>query len=75
MDVIEAIRERYAARDFKSDPIPREILEKIMETALRSPSTGNGQPWQIFVAAEEITKKIPRLIWKDSTRIFQANQK
>jgi nitroreductase len=60
MDVRKAILERYAARDFKSEPVSKETLVKIMETALRSPSTGNGQPWQVFVAGGEATEKITR---------------
>ena len=58
MDVIAAIIERYSTRDFKSEPVPREILEKIMEAALRSPSSGNSQPWQVFIAGGEVAVKI-----------------
>jgi nitroreductase len=60
MDVIQAIRERYSARDFKSEPVPRETLVKILETALRSPSGGNSQPWQIFIAGGTVAEKISR---------------
>ena len=34
MDVIKAIIERYSARDFKSDAVPKETLVKILEAAL-----------------------------------------
>jgi nitroreductase len=60
MDVIKAILERYSVRDFKSDPVPKKTLAKILEAALRSPSSGNGQPWQIFVASGVVTEKITR---------------
>lgn len=60
MDVIEAIFQRYSTRDFKSELVPKETLEKILEAALHSPSAGNGQPWQIFVAGGEVTEKITR---------------
>jgi nitroreductase len=58
MDVIQAILERHAARDFKSDPVPKETLMKILETANRSPSSGNTQPWQIYVAGGAVAEKI-----------------
>jgi nitroreductase len=58
MDVTQAILERYSARDFKPDPVPRETLVKILEAALHSPSSGNSQPWQVFVAAGAVTEKI-----------------
>jgi nitroreductase len=60
MDAIEAINERYSARDFKPDPVPRGTLEKIMEAALRSPSSGNSQPWEVFVAGGAVAKNITR---------------
>lgn len=60
MDVIEAILKRYSTRDFKSETVPKETLEKILEAALHSPSAGNGQPWQIFVAGGAVTEKIAR---------------
>jgi nitroreductase len=58
MDVIKAINERYSARDFKSETVSRETLVKILEASLRSPSSGNGQPWQIFVAGGAVATKI-----------------
>jgi nitroreductase len=58
MDVIQAIFERYSARDFKPEAVPRETLNKILGTALHSPSSGNSQPWQIFVAGGAATARI-----------------
>jgi nitroreductase len=49
MDIVEAINQRKSIRAFKSDRVPREILRKIIELALRSPSYDNTQPWE-FVA-------------------------
>jgi nitroreductase len=60
MDVMEAINERYSARDFKPDPVSKETLDKILEAALRSPSSGNSQPWEVFVSGGAITEKITR---------------
>ena len=51
MDVLEAIQARHSVRDFASTPVPKDIIMKIMEAATRSPSGGNGQPWEIFIAS------------------------
>lgn len=51
MEVIEAILNRHSVRDFSSRPVPRETVMKIMEAATYSPSGGNGQPWEVFVAS------------------------
>ena len=49
MDIIEAIRSRKSIRGYKPDPVPREILRGILESATRAPSAMNTQPWEITV--------------------------
>ncbi len=49
--VSEAIETRRSVRDFKSDPIAKECIRKILGTASRAPSGGNLQPWKVYVLA------------------------
>ena len=58
MDVIEAMLARHSVRDFKPEPVAKETLMKILEAATRSPSSGNSQPWEIFVASGKTLEKI-----------------
>ncbi len=58
MDTIQAILSRHSVRSFKSDPVPREIIWKILEAANRCPSTANTRPWQVYVAGGEVLDKI-----------------
>jgi nitroreductase len=58
MDVIEAILARHSVRDFSSKSVPRETVMKILEVATRSPSGGNGQPWEVFVASGDTMERI-----------------
>lgn len=58
MDVIDALNKRFTTRAFKSDAIDRGTLEKILTAALRAPSWGNTQPWEIFVASGEPLKRL-----------------
>jgi nitroreductase len=58
MDVIEAIMERHSVRDFSAKPVPRETVMKIFEAARYSPSGGNGQPWEVFIAAGATLERI-----------------
>jgi nitroreductase len=51
MDISEAINQRKSIRAFKPDPIPRDILKKILEEAIRAPSWANTQPWEFAVAS------------------------
>jgi nitroreductase len=60
MDVIEAILARTSVRDFSPKPVPKETVMKIFEAAIRSPSGGNAQPWEVFVAAGPCLERIRR---------------
>jgi nitroreductase len=68
MDVIEAILSRHSVRDFSSRPVPRETVMKILEAALNSPSGGNGQPWEVFVAAGTTLERIRQAYLERSRR-------
>ena len=58
MDVIEAIRARRSIRGYKKDPVPREVLQKILEVSVRAPSGMNTQPWEFVVAQGEVLDQI-----------------
>jgi nitroreductase len=44
-----AIQSRFSARAFRSDPVPRSVLEHILAVASRAPSGSNAQPWKVYV--------------------------
>ncbi len=58
MDIIEAIKSRKSIRGYKSDPVPRNIIEEILEIASRAPSSMNIQPWEFTVIAGEALDKL-----------------
>ncbi|OGO07155.1 MAG: hypothetical protein A2Y92_05720 [Chloroflexi bacterium RBG_13_57_8] len=58
MDVEKAIKERYSVRAFKPDPVPLDLIRKIIEQALRAPSWANTQPWEFAVATGAKLKAI-----------------
>ena len=58
MDIIEAIRSRKSIRGYKPDPVPRNIIEEILEIASRAPSSMNTQPWEFTVVAGEALDKL-----------------
>ena len=58
MNVIEALNSRTSIRAFKSDPVGRETILKILEAATRSPSWANTQPWEVYVAAGEALNRL-----------------
>jgi len=62
MDMMEAIKLRRSIREYKNKPIPKEILEKIVDAARHAPTAKNIQPWEFIVITQpETLKKIGEL--------------
>ena len=49
MDFFELARQRYSVRSYKSEPVEREKLERILEAARLAPTAANRQPFQLIV--------------------------
>lgn len=56
MDVFEAMETCRAMRVLKPDPVPAELIDKILWAATRAPSPGNSQGWD-FVVVDEAEPK------------------
>jgi nitroreductase len=68
MDVIEAIRTRRSIRVFKPDPIPKKVLQELLDVSRWAPSGGNVQPWHFEVLTGELLAKVTaRLVEKAKT--------
>jgi nitroreductase len=65
MDVLDGIATRRSIRAFKPTPVPRDIIEKILQAAGQSPSYTNTQPWEVVVVGgkkkEELARKLLEL--------------
>jgi nitroreductase len=60
MDVIEAVKKRKSIRGYKPDPVPKEVLEQILELASHAPSAMNTQPWEFTVLTGEVLDNVRR---------------
>ncbi len=49
---------RRSIRAFTAQSIPRDVIEKLLGTAARSPSGGNVQPWHVYVVTDEARNKL-----------------
>lgn len=49
MDVYDAVTSRRAVRGFTDQPVPAEVLQRVLTAAAWSPSGSNIQPWTIYV--------------------------
>jgi len=71
MDVVDAIKERKSIRAFKPDPVPLDLLKKIIELAQRAPSWANTQPWEFAVATGKKLKAIQEAFVKRGAQGMQ----
>ena len=60
--VDDAITSRRSVRAFLPAPVPRALIEHILEVASRAPSGTNMQPWCVHVVAGEAKEKLSRAI-------------
>lgn len=58
MDYETIAQERRSIRGYKKDPIPRKILEEIIDIAKQAPSSMNTQPWHFHVLTGEPLERI-----------------
>jgi nicotinate-nucleotide--dimethylbenzimidazole phosphoribosyltransferase len=54
--VMRVIAERRDIRRFRSDPVPDDLLRRLLEAAHQAPSVGLMQPWRFVVVRSEQTK-------------------
>ena len=59
MEVLDAIKTRRSIRHFKSDPVPEEVLQKVLDAARWAPSWANSQCSRFIVVRDlEMRKKL-----------------
>ncbi|MCP4295174.1 MAG: hypothetical protein GY786_06170 [Proteobacteria bacterium] len=74
--VLDLLQKRRSTRRFKSDPVPKETIEKIIEAARWAPSGFDTQPWEFVVVTEEADRKkvveITSSYWVDCAEMEKA---
>ena len=49
MEILEAIHSRGSVKAFKPDPVERELIEQLLDAAIRAPNHKLTAPWGFFV--------------------------
>ena len=57
MELFEALHTQRAVRRFRPDPVPDELVRRVLDAAIRAPSGGNNQPWVFLVLTDEEIKR------------------
>jgi nitroreductase len=64
--VFESADRRKSVRQFLPQPVPRSVLEEILEKALRAPSWGNTQPCKLTIVGGEILPALRRELLQEA---------
>ena len=57
MDLIETLRTTAAIREFLPEPVPDDVLRRVLDTARFAPSGGNRQAWHVVVVKDPATRR------------------
>jgi nitroreductase len=64
-EVLENIKNRRSVRSYRPDPIPRDILKKIIEAGNMAPTGVGRQPWRFVVVEDpEFKRKLSQVAFK-----------
>ena len=58
MDYNDIVHERRSIRGYQQKPVPRELIEEIIDLAKRAPSSMNTQPWHFHLITGEPLERI-----------------
>jgi nitroreductase len=81
-DLWEAIGTQRAIRRFRTDPVPDELIHRVIEAGTRAPSGSNLQPWRFLVIRDPATREWianslraePAILEMLRTRVAGANE-
>ena len=65
---------RRSVREFSPDPVPQELVENAVHTAITAPSGANQQPWRFVVVADASVKSAIRAAAEEEEARFYAHR-
>jgi nitroreductase len=52
MEFYDVVQKRLSVRSYKPDPVPEEVLNRILEAGRLAPSAKNYQPWRFIIVKD-----------------------
>ena len=69
MDFIETLTQRHSIRSFSERPVPQEVLNALLNQALKSPSWSNTQPYCVAIAQGELRNQLAQELTEKFNRV------
>ena len=73
MELYEVMRTTAAVRGFTPDPVPDEVLHRILDHARFAPSGGNRQGWRVVVVRDQELRRRIRELYQLGWREYSAH--
>ena len=75
MELYDVMRTTFSCRDFTGEPLPADVLYRIVDHARFAPSGGNRQGWRVInITDPQIRDKLADLSLPCATRYFLESQ-
>ena len=74
MELSQALYTTRAMRRVTTDPIPDEIMAKLLDAAVRAPSGGNTQKWRFLILTDQAKKTALQKIYSEALTDLNATQ-
>lgn len=72
MNLYDAMRTTFAARDYTDDPLDDATLHRILDNARFAPNGGNRQGWKVIVVRENATRRALADLVTDPVKRYMA---
>jgi len=73
IDLYSAMSTLRAVRRLKPDPIPRDVLARVLKAASWAPTGGNAQPWRVIVVEDADKKAALAKLYYESWHAYSAH--
>jgi len=72
VDFYDVVKQRTSIRSYKPDPIPDDVLGRILEAGRLAPSAKNYQPWKFIVVRDQAIRQALVPACKNQASVGQA---
>lgn len=72
--LFEAISTLRSIRRFKPDPVPQEMVRRVIEAAIKAPSASNVQPWRFIIVRDQQTRAKLEVYYRDAWEHAMASR-
>jgi nitroreductase len=71
-NTMNLLKSRRSVRSYKPEPVPKEVIDKILEAGTWAPSAMNRQPWKFVVVTDrklinELSENVKKIMLKNDT--------